>query len=55
MNDVRIVRDFRLPPFSVMLDSVFWQLVTDVSEQPIGSIFKGQVVPEVFMLFWGTI
>ena len=46
-----IMRDFRLPPrckrdlrSSGILRGVDWQLVTDVSVQPIGPIFKGQAV-----------
>jgi len=37
------LEDFRS---SGMLSSVFWQLLTDVSGQPIGPILKGQAVQE---------
>jgi len=45
------MHDFRLLPLykwdirsSGMLLSIDWQLVTDVSEPPIGSFFKDQAV-----------
>jgi hypothetical protein len=37
--------EVRLRSF-VILRSVEWQFLTDVSEQPIGPIFKGQAVQE---------
>jgi hypothetical protein len=46
-SETNILRDFRLPPpcswglrSSGMLRSVDWQLVTEVSGQPIGPIFR---------------
>jgi hypothetical protein len=49
LNCVTVVRDVRLPPqckwdirSSGMLRGVYWWLVTDVSGQPIGLVFKGQ-------------
>jgi hypothetical protein len=50
--------DFRLPPLwklglcsSGMLRSTSWLLVTEVSEQTISSIFKGQAVHGILVLF----
>jgi hypothetical protein len=49
-HDARTCQHQRHLRFSGMLSSVDWQLVTDVSGQPIGAIFKRQAVLQEFLV-----